>query len=39
MPAVMAALGSLAADAGYISVMLLMARVALFAHKFIRKGL
>ncbi len=39
MPAVMAGLGSLAVDAGYISMIVLLARVSLFAHKFLRKGL
>lgn len=39
MPAVLAALGSMAADAGYVSMILLLARVSLFAHKFLRKGL
>lgn len=39
MPAVMAAMGALAADAGYIGLIVLMARVSLFAHKFLRKGL
>jgi hypothetical protein len=39
MPAVMAALGAMAADAGMISMIVLMARIALFAHHFLRRGL
>lgn len=39
MPAVMAALGALAADAGYVGLIVLMARISLYAHKFLRKGL
>lgn len=38
MPAIMAGLGALAADVGYVSMIILMARVALFAHKFLKKG-
>jgi len=35
----MAALSALAVDAGFIGGLVLFARVSLFAHKFLRKGL
>jgi hypothetical protein len=39
MPAIMLAVSAMAADAGYLCLMVLMARIAVHHVKFIRKAL